>query len=126
MTSLFPNNIPNKHPGDAGYSTPIPNDMLNGDQARAKCDQLEYLIKMIPKQAVRCGFIKIENDKLKEEIVNLKKMMIITMEKNNAYQLITQRDEQSIKCYKLTKENKKLKEEIKDFKENYVPYQTTE
>tara|TARA_R110000824_G_scaffold378198_1_gene569687 strand:+ start:97 stop:459 length:363 start_codon:yes stop_codon:yes gene_type:complete len=120
MTSLFPNNIPNKHPGDAGYSTPIPNDMLNGDQARAKCDQLEYLIKMIPKQAVRCGFIQIENDRLKEEIVKLKKLVMITLEKNNAYQLITQRDEESIKNYKLTKENKRLKEESSRRKDHTI------
>jgi hypothetical protein len=45
---------------------------------------------------------------------------MITLEKNNAYQLITQRDEESIKNYKLTKENKRLKEESSRRKDHTI------
>lgn len=99
------------------------NDTLNLQEARTKCDQLEKLILLIPQTAVRAGFIcdkmnclMKENEEMKKKIITLNKMMRHTLEKNNAFQLITERDEANIKNFKLTKENEELKEELEMWK----------
>ena len=106
------------------------NDTLNLQEARTKCDQLEKLIKMIPKTAVRAGFIcdkmnclMKENEEMKKKIIALNKMMRVTLEKNNAFQLITERDEANIKNFKLTKENEELKKENDKWKTSYMKHE---